>query len=85
MIVMPAHPPIAAMVREAAPPSEIAHVFHGMGISISNVIAEQIPSFPTAHFFAAGAENGWVGIAAFGFTALSIWLIKTMMFNAIVR
>jgi hypothetical protein len=73
MIVMPAHPPIAAKV------------FHGMGISIGNIISEQIPSLPTEHFFAVGIENGWVGIAAFGFTALSIWLIKTMMFNAIVR
>jgi len=85
MIIMPAHPPIAAMVREAAPPEQIAQVFHGIGISIGNIISEQIPSLPTAHFFAAGLENGWVGIAAFGFTAFSIWLIKTMMFNAIVR
>lgn len=85
MIIMPAHPPIAAIVREAAPPEQIAQVFHGMGISIGNIIAEQIPSLPTAHFFTAGLKNGQIGIAAFCFTALSIWLIKTMMFNAIVR
>ncbi|WP_138919214.1 hypothetical protein [Acidiphilium sp. PM] len=85
MTIMPAHPPIAAMVREAAPPSEIAHVFHGMGISIGNIIAEQIPSLPTEHFFAVGIENNGIGIAAFGFAALSMWLIKTMIFNAIVR
>ena len=85
MIVMPAHPPIAAIVREAAPPEQIAQVFHGIGISIGNIISEQIPSFPTAHFFAAGLENNGIGIAAFCFAALSMLLIKTMIFNAIVR